>query len=69
MGFTALVYNRTDTVGFQYRPYEECNTSSGYKVCFDGEQMADLMDGKPDCWERAEPEEEEGDVVAGVGAL
>lgn len=41
-------------------PDKEGDTSSGHKVGFDRKQMADLLDGEPDGWQRPQPKEEEG---------
>lgn len=38
------------TVGLGYRPNEVCHAGAGHIVCFDGEEMANLMDREPDSW-------------------
>ena len=67
--FTRLMDDWSEPVGFSYGPDEKGKTSSRNEIRFDSEQMADLVDGKPDCWERAKPEEKKGDVVPGISAL
>lgn len=58
-----LVYNGSNSVSLDDRPYEEGNTSWGHEVSFGGEKMADLVHGEPNCWQAARPEEEEADKV------
>jgi hypothetical protein len=40
--------DRTDTAGADHSPDEERNTCGRDKIGFDGEQVADLVDGEPD---------------------
>jgi hypothetical protein len=49
-------------------PSEERNTSNWDEVCFDREEMSDLMDRKPNGWQRAHPEDEEANEVTSVRA-
>lgn len=49
-------------------PDEEGDARDGDDIGLDGEKVADLVDGEPDCGEGAEPEDEEGDPVGGGGA-
>ena len=44
-------------------PDEKGNTGRGNEISLGGEEMADLVHGKPDGWQAAEPEEEKADVV------
>lgn len=63
------MHDGPDAMSFEDRPDEEGKTSSRYKVRLDGEEMADLVDWKPDGRKREEPEEEEGDIVTGICTL
>jgi hypothetical protein len=44
-------------------PSEERNTGNWNEICLDREEMSDLMDRKPDGWQRADPEEKEANKV------
>ncbi len=50
------------------RPSEEGDTSNWNEICLDREEMSDLMDWKPNGWQRADPEKEEANKVTSVGA-
>jgi len=57
------MYNGPDAVSSDDRPNEESDTGRRYKVSFDGEKMANLVDWEPDGRQTADPEEEETDKV------
>ena len=63
-----LVHNWADAMRFDDRPDEECDASHGDEKRFNREQMANLVHGEPDGWERAGPEEEEGEKIPRVCA-
>lgn len=60
--------NWTGTLCADEGPDEECETGGWDDIGFDGEEVADFVDGWVDGWERDEPEEEEGEEVASIGA-
>ena len=67
-GGATLVNDWTNAFGSHDGPDEEGNTSARNKVSFYSEEMADLVNREPDCWKRAEPEQEEGNEHDSVGA-
>ena len=48
------------------RPDEERNASSWNDICLDRKQMPDLVNWKPQEWQRADPEQEERDEISRV---
>ena len=56
----------TNPLGLHDGPDKVCDTRNRHEVCFDGEEMSDLVDGEPDCRKTAEPKEEETQIVPGV---
>lgn len=54
-----LLDDRTDTTGTYDSPDEEGDTGGRYNVSLDGEQVTNLVDGEPNGWQRAKPEDEE----------
>ena len=63
-----LAHNRADTASTHDGPDEESDAGYWDKVRLDGEEMANLVHGEPDCWKRAEPEDEKGNPISGGGA-
>lgn len=63
-----LTDDRAKTVSSDNSPDEEGNASGRCNDRLDCEQVANLVDREPQGRQRAEPEEEEGDEVAGVCA-
>ncbi len=57
-----------NSVSSSNSPSKVNNGRRWYEVRLDGEKMSDLVDGKPDCRQRASPKEEEGKEVHGVCA-
>lgn len=62
------MHDGPEALGAGNRPGKKGDGYSGRVVRFDGEQMADLVDGEPEGRERAEPEEEEAHEVHCVDA-
>ena len=46
------------------RPDEKGDTGRGNEKSFGGEKMANFVDGEPDGWQAAGPEEEEADGIS-----
>lgn len=63
-----LADDGTWTSGTDDGPDEECDASDGHDVGLDGKEVADFVDGEPNCGEGADPEDEERDPVSGGGA-
>ena len=59
-----LVHDGTHSIGTVNSPDKKGQTSRWYDVRLDGEEMANLVDREPDCWERERPEDEEGDKLS-----
>lgn len=57
------MYNGADAMCLGDSPYEICDAGAGHIVCFNGEEMTDFMDWKPDSWQTTEPKEEETEKV------
>ena len=68
MSCTRLVDNGANTLRADDGPDKERDASSGNNVSFDCEQVTNLVHGEPNCWQRAQPEDEERDEVPGVRA-
>lgn len=49
-------------------PDEKRDSSNWYHESFDREEMADLMDREPDCWQGAEPKDEKRNKSCGARA-
>lgn len=64
----ALLNDWTNSMGSDDGPDEEGDGGDGHDDSLDGEQMSDLVDGEIQERERSEPEQEEADEVASVGA-
>lgn len=60
----ALSYNGTSAACSHKRPDKERNTGTGYEIGLGREQMANLVNGKPEGRQRAQPEDEKGGVVS-----
>ena len=50
------------------RPDKERNARKRNEKGFDSEEMANLVDGKPNRWQRTEPKNDEAGKIAGVGS-
>ena len=61
-----LMNDRANAMGLGDSPDEVGHTGAGHIVCFDGEEMANFMDRKPDSWKTAEPKQEETDKVPSI---
>ena len=59
-----LVHDRAHSIGTVNGPDKKGQASRWYDVRLDGEEMANLVDGEPDCWEGERPEDEEGDELS-----
>jgi hypothetical protein len=55
--------NRTNTPSTHDSPDEESNASTGHKVRLYGEEVANLMNRKPDGRQGAKPKDKEGGIV------
>jgi hypothetical protein len=64
MDSVATLHNWSNSASTDKGPDHESDTANGDEVRFDGEEVADLVDGKPDGWEGAEPKDEERDPVS-----
>ena len=62
------MHDWADTMCPRNGPSKESNTGSWDEVRFDSEEMSDLMDRKPDGWQRTRPEKEEAHEITGVSA-
>ena len=68
MGYSLWALTWANAIRSPNRPSEEGNTSNWNEICLDREEMSNLMDRKPNGWQRADPEEEEANKVTSVGA-
>ena len=63
------VNNGTHSIGTGNGPDQKGDASCWRGVRLDGEEMANLVDGEPDCWEGEDPEDEEGDELLSCYAV
>ena len=68
MDSIGLADYRANAMGFGNGPDEVGDSCARYVVCFNGEEVTNLMNGEPNRRQAAQPEEEEANEVHCVSA-